>query len=162
MFAIFFRCVYVLRISSLITFTASFYSGDKVNKVKPTLVLALEHIVLQQITCGWSHSVALTSEGEVYVSVFILSLSIAMRPVSCVHLHLDMGQWRSWQIRPRQWQKGINSSTGRKAGWSKSCMRCFLQRAYCCISRAKYCIVRWRITSSCSRCYDSCQCWIFT
>lgn len=43
-------------------------SGDKVNKVKPTLVQALENVVLQQITCGWSHSVALTSEGEVYVS----------------------------------------------------------------------------------------------
>eukprot|EP00956_Cyclotella_meneghiniana_P041722 scaffold236806_cov119-Cyclotella_meneghiniana.AAC.5 len=40
--------------------------GDKVNKVKPTLVQALENVVLQQITCGWSHSVALTSEGEVY------------------------------------------------------------------------------------------------
>ncbi|KAL7530787.1 hypothetical protein ACHAXR_004851 [Thalassiosira sp. AJA248-18] len=40
--------------------------GDKVNKVKPTLVQALEAIFLQQITCGWSHSVALTSKGEVY------------------------------------------------------------------------------------------------
>lgn len=40
--------------------------GDKVNKVKPTLVQALDGIFLQQITCGWSHSVALTSEGEVY------------------------------------------------------------------------------------------------
>jgi len=40
--------------------------GDKVNKVKPTLVQALDDIFLQQITCGWSHSVALTSEGEVY------------------------------------------------------------------------------------------------
>ena len=48
--------------------TSSANSGDKVNKVKPTLVQALENVVLQQITCGWSHSVALTSEGEVYVS----------------------------------------------------------------------------------------------
>jgi len=40
--------------------------GDKVNKVKPTLVQALDPIFLQQITCGWSHSVALTSKGEVY------------------------------------------------------------------------------------------------
>eukprot|EP00569_Conticribra_weissflogii_P016347 CAMPEP_0171399114 /NCGR_PEP_ID=MMETSP0880-20121228/6388_1 /TAXON_ID=67004 /ORGANISM="Thalassiosira weissflogii, Strain CCMP1336" /LENGTH=839 /DNA_ID=CAMNT_0011913219 /DNA_START=41 /DNA_END=2560 /DNA_ORIENTATION=- len=40
--------------------------GDKVNKVKPTLVQALDGVVLQQITCGWSHSVALTAEGEVY------------------------------------------------------------------------------------------------
>jgi len=40
--------------------------GDKVNKVKPTLVQALEMIFLQQITCGWSHSVALTSKGEVF------------------------------------------------------------------------------------------------
>ena len=40
--------------------------GDKVNKVKPTLVQALDGIFLQQITCGWSHSVALTSKGEVY------------------------------------------------------------------------------------------------
>jgi len=40
--------------------------GDKVNKLRPTLVQALENIVLQQITCGWSHSVALTTNGEVY------------------------------------------------------------------------------------------------
>jgi len=40
--------------------------GDKVNKVKPTLVQALDGIVLQQITCGWSHSVALTTNGEVF------------------------------------------------------------------------------------------------
>ena len=40
--------------------------GDKVNKVKPTLVQALDGIFLQQITCGWSHSVALTSKGEVF------------------------------------------------------------------------------------------------
>lgn len=40
--------------------------GDKVNKVKPTLVQALEGVVLQQITCGWSHSVALTTNGEVF------------------------------------------------------------------------------------------------
>jgi RCC1 and BTB domain-containing protein len=40
--------------------------GDKVNKVKPTLVQALQHVVLHQITCGWSHSVALTADGEVY------------------------------------------------------------------------------------------------
>jgi RCC1 and BTB domain-containing protein len=40
--------------------------GDKVNRVKPTLVQALDGIFLKQITCGWSHSVALTSEGEVY------------------------------------------------------------------------------------------------
>ncbi|KAL9181896.1 hypothetical protein ACHAXT_012239 [Thalassiosira profunda] len=40
--------------------------SDKVNKVRPTLVQALDPIFLQQITCGWSHSVALTSQGEVY------------------------------------------------------------------------------------------------
>jgi len=40
--------------------------GDKVNKIKPTLVQSLDGIFLQQITCGWSHSVALTSKGEVY------------------------------------------------------------------------------------------------
>lgn len=40
--------------------------GDKVNKVKPTVVLALEGIFVSQITCGWSHSVALTSKGRVY------------------------------------------------------------------------------------------------
>lgn len=42
--------------------------GDKVNKVKPTVVQALEGIFVSQITCGWSHSVALTSKGRVYVS----------------------------------------------------------------------------------------------
>jgi len=40
--------------------------GDKVNKVKPTFVQALEGIFVSQITCGWSHSVALTSKGRVY------------------------------------------------------------------------------------------------
>ncbi|KAL3804643.1 hypothetical protein HJC23_008458 [Cyclotella cryptica] len=39
---------------------------SQVNKLRPTLVQALENIVLQQITCGWSHSVALTTNGEVY------------------------------------------------------------------------------------------------
>jgi RCC1 and BTB domain-containing protein len=40
--------------------------GNRVNKVKPTLVQALEGIFINQITCGWSHSVALTAAGRVY------------------------------------------------------------------------------------------------
>lgn len=40
--------------------------GDKVNKVIPTIVKALENTFISQITCGWSHSVALTSRGHVY------------------------------------------------------------------------------------------------
>jgi RCC1 and BTB domain-containing protein len=41
--------------------------NDRVNKLKPTLVQALEGIFISQITCGWSHSVALTSpDGRVY------------------------------------------------------------------------------------------------
>jgi len=40
--------------------------GDKVNKTKPTVVQALEGILVSQITCGWSHSVALTTKGRVY------------------------------------------------------------------------------------------------
>ena len=40
--------------------------NDRVNKLKPTLVQALEGVFISQITCGWSHSVALTSEGRVY------------------------------------------------------------------------------------------------
>merc|ERR1712157_431856 len=40
--------------------------GDKVSKVKPTLVSALDGVFISQITCGWSHSVALTSKGCVY------------------------------------------------------------------------------------------------
>mmetsp|Transcript_16462 Transcript_16462/g.18945 ORF Transcript_16462/g.18945 Transcript_16462/m.18945 type:complete len:303 (+) Transcript_16462:713-1621(+) len=40
--------------------------GDKVNKIKPTLVVALENTLVTQITCGWSHSVALTSRGRVF------------------------------------------------------------------------------------------------
>lgn len=40
--------------------------GDKVNKVKPTFVQALDGFVISQITCGWSHSVALTNKGKVY------------------------------------------------------------------------------------------------
>mmetsp|Transcript_14285 Transcript_14285/g.39698 ORF Transcript_14285/g.39698 Transcript_14285/m.39698 type:complete len:660 (+) Transcript_14285:305-2284(+) len=40
--------------------------NDRVNKLKPTLVQALEGIFVSQITCGWSHSVALTAKGKVY------------------------------------------------------------------------------------------------
>jgi len=40
--------------------------GDKVNKVVPTIVKALDGTFVSQITCGWSHSVALTSHGHVY------------------------------------------------------------------------------------------------
>jgi len=40
--------------------------GDKVNKVTPTLVQALEGNFITQITCGWSHSVALTKGGKVF------------------------------------------------------------------------------------------------
>jgi RCC1 and BTB domain-containing protein len=40
--------------------------NDRVNKVKPTLVQALEGVFVSQITCGWSHSVALTSNGRVF------------------------------------------------------------------------------------------------
>lgn len=39
--------------------------NDRVNKLKPTLVQALEGVFVSQITCGWSHSVALTSNGKV-------------------------------------------------------------------------------------------------
>lgn len=60
--------IYVAHKTLTIYCFALISSGDKVNKVKPTLVRALENVVLQQITCGWSHSVALTSDGEVYVS----------------------------------------------------------------------------------------------
>ena len=40
--------------------------GDRKNKLKPTQVQALEGVFVSQITCGWSHSVALTSKGKVY------------------------------------------------------------------------------------------------
>jgi RCC1 and BTB domain-containing protein len=40
--------------------------NDRVNKLKPTIVQALEGVFISQITCGWSHSVALTSDGRVY------------------------------------------------------------------------------------------------
>jgi RCC1 and BTB domain-containing protein len=40
--------------------------NDRVNKLKPTLVQALEGKFVTQITCGWSHSVALTAKGRVY------------------------------------------------------------------------------------------------
>jgi len=40
--------------------------GDKVNKVRPTAVQALEGLFVSQITCGWSHSVALSSRGTIY------------------------------------------------------------------------------------------------
>lgn len=40
--------------------------GDKINKLKPTLVQALETSRITQITCGWSHSVALSEDGKVW------------------------------------------------------------------------------------------------
>ena len=40
--------------------------NDRVNKVKPTFVEALDGIFVSQITCGWSHSVALTSKGRIF------------------------------------------------------------------------------------------------
>ena len=48
--------------------------NDRVNKLRPTLVQALEGIFVSQITCGWSHSVALTAKGRVYTwYVYIIS-----------------------------------------------------------------------------------------
>ncbi|CAM9820772.1 unnamed protein product [Chrysoparadoxa australica] len=40
--------------------------GDKVNKHTPCLVEALERRVATQVTCGWSHTVALCEGGRVY------------------------------------------------------------------------------------------------
>ena len=40
--------------------------GERMNQEVPTLVKALDGIFITQITCGWSHSVALTSRGHVY------------------------------------------------------------------------------------------------
>ncbi|GMH78228.1 hypothetical protein TrST_g897 [Triparma strigata] len=39
--------------------------GDKVNKTVPTLITSLDYAVTQ-ITCGWSHSVALSGCGKVF------------------------------------------------------------------------------------------------
>ena len=40
--------------------------SDRVNKHKPTLVQAIGGIFVTQVTCGWSHTVALTAKGLVY------------------------------------------------------------------------------------------------
>lgn len=40
--------------------------NDRVNKVKPTFVQALAGVFVSQITCGWSHSVALTNKGKIF------------------------------------------------------------------------------------------------
>lgn len=40
--------------------------GDKVNKTVPTLVRSVADKLVVQITCGWSHTVALTDTGDVY------------------------------------------------------------------------------------------------
>ena len=37
--------------------------NDRVNRLKPTFVQALDGEFVSEITCGWSHSVALTSKG---------------------------------------------------------------------------------------------------
>jgi alpha-tubulin suppressor-like RCC1 family protein len=41
--------------------------NDRVNKLTPTLVKALENEFISQAACGWSHTVALTAGGAVYV-----------------------------------------------------------------------------------------------
>lgn len=40
--------------------------NDRVNRLKPTYVQALDGENVVEITCGWSHSVALTAKGHVY------------------------------------------------------------------------------------------------
>jgi RCC1 and BTB domain-containing protein len=40
--------------------------NDRVNKLRPTLVSALESVFVSHVACGWSHSVALTAKGRVY------------------------------------------------------------------------------------------------
>eukprot|EP00753_Platysulcus_tardus_P014506 PLAT4383.2.p1 GENE.PLAT4383.2~~PLAT4383.2.p1 ORF type:complete len:552 (+),score=129.47 PLAT4383.2:26-1681(+) len=40
--------------------------GDRVNRMSPYMVAALRDKTVAQITCGWSHTVALTDSGEVY------------------------------------------------------------------------------------------------
>ncbi|GKY95712.1 hypothetical protein MPSEU_000532000 [Mayamaea pseudoterrestris] len=40
--------------------------NDRMNKLRPTLVIALEGVFISQIACGWSHSVALTAKGRLY------------------------------------------------------------------------------------------------
>ncbi|DAZ94414.1 TPA: hypothetical protein N0F65_003443 [Lagenidium giganteum] len=40
--------------------------GDKVNKTVPTMIEALMDKLVIQVTCGWSHTVALTDTGEVF------------------------------------------------------------------------------------------------
>jgi len=40
--------------------------GDKVNKLRPCPVASLQTKPLSRVTCGWSHSVALTNCGKVY------------------------------------------------------------------------------------------------
>jgi RCC1 and BTB domain-containing protein len=39
--------------------------NDRVNKLKPTLVQSLDGVFVSSVTCGWSHSVVMTSEGHV-------------------------------------------------------------------------------------------------
>ena len=60
-----FVCTYTSLFSSSQTIGQLGHS-DRVNKHKPTPVQALDGIFVSQITCGWSHSVALTASGRVY------------------------------------------------------------------------------------------------
>ncbi len=39
---------------------------DRFNRLMPTLVQALDDVSVSYVTCGWSHSVALTSDGHLY------------------------------------------------------------------------------------------------
>lgn len=36
------------------------------NQFRPVLISALQHVTVTQVTCGWNHSMCLTSTGEVY------------------------------------------------------------------------------------------------
>ena len=70
--------------------------GDRVNKLRPTMVVALEGVHISQISCGWSHSVALCSETNkvkppAYFYYYYYFEFIYL--TFCLSLGLHLGKW---------------------------------------------------------------------
>ena len=57
----------LLWLTPIVFATRQLGHNDRVNRLKPTFVQALDGEFVSEITCGWSHSVALTSKGKLPV-----------------------------------------------------------------------------------------------
>lgn len=73
--------------------------SDRWNKLKPTLVQALDAVTVSYITCGWSHSVALISDGTLYSWG---KKNECLEIVICVHF-TDFFSYRKVMVTTENW-----------------------------------------------------------